>query len=199
MSKKKPKAPPPPPPPAYGELWKEYSSWTARSKQNYDKGVSDVRAKMSMAGADKSVIEAAIADRKATFDSEIKKYQASSTFKLLQEGYDIARGAKANPYSGKANGQLYETGSEVTTTTPGDARRVGRDQVVRRLSTTRTTGKLNSLEGYYAGGYESGTVEVDEKAEKLKKSKLNAGGSGGTAAITGYEKQKDPGTNPWVV
>jgi hypothetical protein len=200
MSKKKPKAPPPPPPPSYGELWKEYSSWTARSKSQLEKGVSDVRAKMSMAGADKSVIDAAVADRQSAYNSEIAKYQASSTYKLLQEGYDIARGAKKNPYSGKAAGQLYNPDGpleDYTTTTR--KRQAGRDGGWKNVTTTRQRGALNSLEGFYAGGYESGEVEVDAKEEARKKSKLNAGGSGGTATITGYEKQKEPGTNPWVV
>lgn len=196
MSKKKPKAPPPPPAPDYGSLWKEYSSWTARSKQTFDKSSANTRAKLAAAGADRTVIEAALADLKGTYDSDIKKYQTSQTYKLLQEGYDIARGAKRNIYSGKAKGVLY-----------GDALPAGSgnkalDQLQDLLPSMQKGNKgqaVNTLEDFYGRGYESGEMEVDAKAEKLKKAKLNAGGTGGSAALTGYEKQKEAGTNPWVV
>lgn len=215
MSKSKPKAPPPPPPPSYGDLWKEYSSWTARSAQTRDKSSASIRSKFAAAGADKSVIDAALADVQKTYDGELKKYQASSTYKLLQEGYDIARGAKKNPYSGKAKGQLYQKGSEFTAVDQSalsDAEKrfaesvggKGENAMKMRMDAlkkgTVKGGALNTLEQFYAGGYESSVAEVDAKAEAQKKAKLASGGTpGGESTMTGYEKQKTAGTNPWVV
>lgn len=211
MSKSKPKAPPPPPPPAYGDLWKEYSSWTARSAQTRDKSSADIRSKFAAAGADKSVIDAALADVQKTYDSELKKYQTSSIYKLLEEGYDIARGAKKNPYSGKAAGQLYQKGSEYNFVDKGAVsefqkklnlsdKNLGNFANLAAAKKGTTKGTLNTLEQFYAGGYETSKVEVDAKAEASKRAKLASGGTpGGESTVTGYEKQKTAGTNPWVV
>jgi len=201
MSKSKPKAPPPPTAPDYKSLCKEYSSWTARSQQTYDKSSASTRAKLAAAGADPTMIEAALADLKGTYEGDIKKYQTSQTYKLLKEGYDIARGAKANIYSGKAKGVLFAPGSETETSTTERVRQGNAKNGFGLVNKTTkgVTGLQNTLEQFYAGGYESGEVEVDKKAENLKRAKLNAGGTGGSAALTGYEKQKEAGTNPWVV
>ena len=176
------------------KLWKEYSSWTARSGQTRDRSISDTRAKLSAAGADASVIEAALADHKATYDRDMAKYQTSSTYKILKEGYDIARGAKKNPYSGKAKGVLY--GDTLPESTGNKAHDLLRDWIPQKGKAGQA---LNTLDQFYGSGYKSGEVEVDEKAEAKKNAKLNAGGSGGSAVLTGYEKQKTAGSNPWVV
>ena len=200
MSKKKPKAPPPPPAPDYGTLWKQYSSWTSQAAANRDSTISNARSRLTAAGADATVVQAMEADATKEYESKMKEYQSGSTFKLLQEGYDIARGAKANIYTGGASGQLYATDGpmeEFTTTTVD--RVVGRDRTPLKRTTTGQRGKLNTMEDFYAGGYESGAAEVDAKAEARKKAKLQAGGASGGDVETGYDISSDtPGANPWV-
>ena len=200
MSKKKPKAPPPPPAPDYGTLWKQYSSWTSQAAANRDSTISNARSRLTAAGADATVVQAMEADATKEYESKMKEYQSGSTFKLLQEGYDIARGAKANIYTGGASGQLYATDGpleDYTTTTK--KRMGGRDGGWKNVTTTRQRGALNTMEEFYAGGYESGAAEVDAKAEARKKAKLTAGGASGGDVETGYDISSDtPGANPWV-
>ena len=200
MSKKKPKAPPPPPAPDYGTLWKQYSSWTSQAAANRDSTISNARSRLTAAGADATVVQAMEADATKEYESKMKEYQSGSTFKLLQEGYDIARGAKANIYTGGASGQLYATDGpleDYTTTTK--KRMGGRDGGWKNVTTTRQRGALNTMEDFYAGGYESGAPEVDAKEQARKKAKLTAGGASGGDVETGYDISSDtPGANPWV-
>lgn len=204
MSKKKPKAPPPPPAPDYGTLWKQYSSWTSQAAANRDSTVSNARSRLTAAGADASVISAMETDAAKEYESKMKEYQSGSTFKLLQEGYDIARGAKGNIYSGKAAGQLYAPGTEYTIPGVKDTKSYGSSKGegaarARNSTPARQAGTLNTMEDFYAGGYESGAAEVDAKAEARKKAKLTAGGASGEKVETGYNISSDtPGANPWV-
>jgi hypothetical protein len=203
---KKPKAPPPPPAPDYGTLWKQYSGWTAQAAANRDSTISNARSRLTAAGADKSVIAAMEADAMKEFESKMTEYKSGSTYKLLQEGYDIARGAKANIYSGKAKGTLYAPGSETVDTIANpkwDAGRLGSkgEGAMGSKFIKKAGGTLNSMEDFYAGGYTSGEVEVDAKAENLKKTKLQSGGMSGGSEIKDSPYNINPeeaGANPWV-
>lgn len=98
---KPPKAEPPPKPdaPDLSNTWKEYSGWMDTAKQARDSSISMSRARLYEAGALPDVITAHEADLRSQYDKKVAGFQQGANFKMLQEGFDIARGAKENPYS----------------------------------------------------------------------------------------------------
>jgi hypothetical protein len=98
---KPPKAEPPPKPdaPDLSNTWKEYSGWMDTAKQARDSSISMSRARLYEAGALPDVITAHEADLSSQYDKKVAGFQQGANFKMLQEGFDIARGAKENPYA----------------------------------------------------------------------------------------------------
>jgi hypothetical protein len=98
-----PPPPPPPPPkpdaPDMSNAWREYSGWMDTSRQKRDSDISMSRARLYEAGAIPDVITAHETDLRSQYDKKVAGFQSGANFKLLQEGFDIARGAKENPYA----------------------------------------------------------------------------------------------------
>lgn len=109
----KPEAPPKPDAPDLSNTWKEYSTWMDTAKQTRDSSISMARAKLYEAGAAPDVIASHEADLKSQYDTKIAGFQQGANYKMLQEGYDIARGAKENPYA--QNLAAFKEGQDLPT------------------------------------------------------------------------------------
>lgn len=85
--------------PDFASTWREYSSWTDTAKQQRDSAISTARAKLYEAGATPDVIAAQEAGIKSEYETKLAGYQQGANYKMLQQGFDIARGAAENPYA----------------------------------------------------------------------------------------------------
>lgn len=93
-------AAPKPGAPDYKSLWQSYSGWIDNVNRINEGAFADVRARLSAAGAAPDLIKMQTEHLESQRVSAVEDLNKSSTFGLLQEGYDIAVGGAENRYEG---------------------------------------------------------------------------------------------------
>jgi len=174
----KAQAPPKPDAPDLSNTWKEYSTWMDTARQARDSSIAMSRAKLYEAGAAPTVIAAHENQLKSEYDTKIAGFQQGANYKMLQEGFDIARGAKENPYA--QNLAAFKEGQDLPTYFAANyASGAAPDDPKEALYRARRAA---------AGG---------NVAPRSKAGPAPGGGGGQGAQLQEYAMA--PGANPWVV
>lgn len=173
---KKPKNEPLPklPPPDFETYWKQYSGWMQNINRRTEGELSSVRARLSAAGASPDLIKMQTEHLESQRTREIGDITAGQTYRFLQEGFDIASGARVNPYNTAMPG-----------TSPAVAGTADAEGNVTGGSPAQFTTAAN-LSAYYTATYGQLATPEDRVAQGRLNANAAAGGgsSGGTANTT---------------
>jgi hypothetical protein len=167
--------PPKPDAPDLSNTWREYSGWMDTAKTKRDSDISMSRARLYEAGATADVIKAQEDAMQSDYDRKVAEFQGGANFKMLQEGFDIARGARENPYAQSLAG--YKEGQDLASYYSSNyaAAPAGEDPGAALIRAKQAS----------VGG---------SLAPKPKTPPRAAGGEGLALA----EYQAAPGSNPWM-
>jgi hypothetical protein len=161
--------------PDLGSAWSEYSGWMDSAKTARDSSISMSRARLYEAGATADVIKAQEDAMQSDYDKKVAGFQQGANYRMLQEGFDIARGARENPYSQGLAG--YKEGQDLASYYSSNyaAAPAGEDPNAALVRARQAS----------VGGNLASKPKTPPKA---------AGGEGLALA----EYQTAPGSNPWM-
>jgi hypothetical protein len=193
-----PVEPPKPDAPDLSNTWSEYTNWMNQAKTTRDNDISTARARLYEAGATPDMITAHETDLRSQYDASVQKFQSGANYRMLQEGFDIARGARENPYAQALKG--YTKGqnlNEYFTANYSPANPVEDPNAAMFRAKNAAAG--GSLVGIKPGrpGFQVGLPPQISKRTVAPAPAKAAGGGGGPGAMADYSL--DPGQNPWMV
>jgi hypothetical protein len=159
------------------QSWKEYSGMQANAASKRDTDIAMSRARLYEAGAIPDVITAHETALRGEYDKKIEGFKTGSNYKMLQEGFDIARGAKENPYA--QNYAEYKPGQDL-----------GQYFAANYVSGEVDADPREAL-------YRARRAAAGGNLRRIAPSRAGSGpGGGGGEGLPEY--QLAPGQNPWI-